>query len=304
MNSTIRQMTPTIWLLLFLLSVMWGATFYFVEIALVDLPPLTIVFLRVLLAALVLHLLLKVLGLSFPWSRYWLFAFFVMGILNNAIPFSLIFWGQTQIGAGLAAILNGLTPVFTMLVAHFATHDEKLSGLKIAGAVIGLAGVTVMIGYEALSGLTGSVLAQLAIVLATVSYAFSGSWGRRFASQPPLVSATGQVTGSTVAMLPIVLLVDKPWALALPSIDTIAAVLALAVISTALAYVIFYRILAAAGATNLMLVTLLVPVTAVILGIWRLGEVLLIQHWIGTALIALSFVLIDGRLPRFLLSRK
>jgi len=303
MTKAIRHMTPAVFLLLLALSVLWGASFYFVEIALHDLPPLTLVFCRVLTAAIVLHLILRLRKLAFPWEGRWFGAFLVMGLLNNVVPFSMIFWGQTQIGASLAAILNGTTPIFTLLVAHFATADEKLSGLKILGAVLGFTGVTVMVGYEALSGLTDNVVAQLAVVLAAFSYGLSGSWGRRFASQQPLVSATGQVTGSTLIMIPIVLLVDKPWTLAMPGHETVLAVLGLGVVSTALAYVLFYRILAAAGATNLMLVTLLIPVTAVTLGTWRLGEVLHPEHWVGTALIALALVMIDGRLPRKLMGR-
>ena len=289
------KMGPLEWVLLLVLSVLWGGSFFFAKLAVAALPPFTIVLGRVGVAALALNLLVRATGHRMPGDRGSWAAFFAMGTLNNLIPFSLIVWAQTQIASGLAAILNGATPLFTVLLAHWLTADERLTWNRLLGVVLGLAGVTVMIGMEALSGLGLHVLAEVAVLVATVSYAFAGILGRRFKGQPPLVTATGQVTATTVMMLPIVLIVDRPWALPMPAPVTLAAVGGLALLSTALAYVIFFRILAVAGATNLLLVTLLIPVSALLLGHTILGEGLALQHVLGMALIGLGLAAIDGR---------
>jgi drug/metabolite transporter (DMT)-like permease len=216
-------------------------------------------------------------------------------LLNNVIPFSLIFWGQTHIPSGLAAILNATTPLFTVLVAQFATADEKLSAGRVAGLLFGLAGVVTMIGPDMLREVGSNVLAQLACLLAAVSYGFSGVYGRRFRGQPPMRVAAGQLTCSTVMLLPVVMLLDRPWTLAAPSTATVAAVVALALLSTALAYVIFFRILGNAGATAISLVTFLIPVSAILLGTLILGEQLAARHIAGMIAIALGLAAIDGR---------
>ena len=283
------------WLLLLALSVLWGGSFFFAKLALTQLPPFTIVLGRVGLAALALNLLVRATGQRMPRDPARWAAFLVMGLLNNLVPFSLIVWAQTEIASGLASILNGATPLFTVLLAHWLTADERLTWNRLLGMLLGLAGVTVMIGMEALSGLGHHVLAELAILVATLSYAFAGIFGRRFRGQPPLVTATGQVTATTAMMLPIALMIDRPWTLAMPATVTVAAAAGLALLSTALAYVIFFRILAAAGATNLLLVTLLIPVSALLLGHFILGEGLALQHVLGMTLIALGLAAIDGR---------
>ncbi len=297
------KMGPLEWILLLVLSVLWGGSFFFAKLAVAELPPFTIVLGRVGLAALALNLLVRATGQRMPSDRASWAAFFAMGTLNNLIPFSLIVWAQTQIASGLASILNGATPLFAVLLAHWFTADERLTWNRLLGVALGLAGVTVMIGMEALAGLGLHVLAELAILVATVSYAFAGIFGRRFKGQAPLVTATGQVTATTVMMLPIVLIVDQPWTLALPQPVTIAAIAGLALLSTALAYVIFFRILATAGATNLLLVTLLIPVSALLLGHSILDERLAMQHLLGMALIALGLIAIDGRAPAALRRR-
>jgi len=288
-------MGPLEWGLLILLSVLWGGSFFFAEIALVELRPFSVVFGRVVLAAATLLLLVRLTGGRMPRDpRLW-GAFFVMGTVNNFIPFSLIVWGQTQITSGLASILNATTPVFTVIMAHFFTRDEKLTANRFAGVILGIAGVVVMIGPAALAGLGANVLAQLAVVGAAVSYGVAGVYGRRFAGTPPLVTAAGQVTASSVLMFPVMLIADRPWTLAMPAAETWAAVLGIALVSTAAAYVIFFRILATAGATNIMLVTLLVPVSAILLGVLVLGETLAPLHIAGMVLIGLGLLAIDGR---------
>lgn len=284
------------WMLLLGLSVLWGGSFFFAKVAVAEVPPLTLVFLRVAIAAFALHVVVRASGLSMAvgWSLW--AAFFGMGVLNNLIPFSLIFWGQQRIGAGLAAILNATTPLFTVLVAHALTANEKATGPRLAGVLIGLGGVAFMIGPEALAGLGADLAAQLACIAAAISYAFAGVFGRRFKALPPMVTACGQVSATTVMMLPISLLVDRSLALPMPSAAAVWSVLALALASTALAYIIFFRILAASGATNLLLVTFLIPVSAILLGVAFLDEALLPRHLLGMAAIGAGLACIDGRL--------
>ncbi|HEY9058621.1 MAG TPA: DMT family transporter [Aurantimonas sp.] len=293
-------MTLGEWGLLLTLSVLWGGSFFFTEVAVKELPPFTIVVLRVGLASVILFAALRLLGVRMPMEpRVWA-AFLVMGLINNAVPFSLFVWGQTQIASGLAAILNATTPLFTVLVAHVLTDDEKLTGKRLAGVVAGLGGVAMMIGPAALEGLGLGVVAQLACLAAAFSYALAGIFGRRFKRMgvAPLATATGQVTASTLLLLPLALVVDRPWTLAMPSLPTVGAILSIAALSTALAYVLYFRILATAGATNLLLVTFLIPVSAILLGWLVLGERLAPRHFLGMGLIGVGLAAIDGRLLR------
>jgi drug/metabolite transporter (DMT)-like permease len=296
-------MAPREWTLLIALSVLWGATFFFAEIALREVRPLTLVLGRVGLAALALILVVYATGHRLPRSMAPWGALFLMGALNNLIPFSLIFWGQTRITGGLAAVLNATTPLFAVLLAHFLTRDDKLTPNRFAGVILGIVGVAIMIGWEALRELGLHLLAQIAVLGAALSYALAGIFGRRFQDVPPVVSAAGQLTATTAMMLPAVLLLQGPrldLALGLP---TTSAILGLALLSTALAYVIYFRILACAGATNLLLVTFLIPVSAIVLSTSILGERLERQHLAGMALIGLGLAAIDGRPLRHLRHR-
>ncbi len=295
MGATTKVMGPVEWVLLLVLSVLWGGSFFFGKVALAELPPFTVVFVRVFLAAVALNVVVVAAGYRMPTSARTWGAFLLMGLLNNLIPFSLIFWGQTRIASGLAAIMNSTTPLFTVVLAHLLTKDERLTANRLAGVLLGIGGVAVMIGPEALSGLGGNVVAQLAVLGAALSYAFAGLYGRRFKAVPPLVTASGQVTATTVMMLPVVCLADQPWTLPTPGAWTLAALVGLALLSTALAYVIYFRILAVAGATNLLLVTFLIPVSALALGMTVLGERFGPRHFGGMALIATGLAAIDGR---------
>lgn len=301
--STSARMTLLDWLLLLALSVLWGGSYFFVGVAVKALPPLTIVLLRVAIAAAALHLVLRATGTGMPRDGESWRAFFGMGLLNNAIPFSLIVWGQVHIASGLASILNATTPLFTVLIAHMLIADERLTKGRIAGVLLGLAGVIVLIGPQALAGFGQDVAAQLAMLGAAVSYGFAAIFGRRFKrlGVAPLATAAGQVTASSVLLLPVALLVDRPWTLALPDLPAWGAVLGLALLSTAAAYVLFFRILASAGAVNLMLVTFLIPVSAIILGSAFLGETLGWMDFAGMALIGLGLAAIDGRVAAMLL---
>jgi drug/metabolite transporter (DMT)-like permease len=280
------------------LSVIWGGTFFFVAIAVKALPPLTLVFMRVTLAAVVLALLVPAVGLRMPGDLKTWSAFFGIALLNNVIPFSLIFWGQTRIAGGLASILNATTPVFAVIVAHFLTRDEKLTANRLIGVLVALAGVSVIIGPEALRGVGANVMAQLSVLGAAVCYAFAGIYGRRFRrlGVHPVVAAAGQLSASAIMMLPVVLAVDQPWRLPVPAASVVWAVLGLATISTALAYIIYFRVLSTAGATNILLVTFLIPVSAIFLGTVFLGEQLAGRHFMGMGLIGAGLAAIDGRL--------
>jgi drug/metabolite transporter (DMT)-like permease len=292
-----RPMTSLDWALLLSLSVLWGGSFFFVGIAVKELPPLTIVLLRVALAAIALHVVVLVMGVRLPATRETWRAFFAMGLLNNVVPFILIVWGQTHIASGLAAILNATTPLFTVIVAHFFTADEKVTGGRLFGVVAGFVGVAIMVGWAALQAFGGELLAQLAILLAAVSYAFAGVFGRRFGAMgiAPLTSATGQVRAASLVLTPLALIADRPWTLPWPSTSSIGALVGLALLSTALAYILYFRILASAGATNLVLVTLLIPVSAILLGVLFLGETLQAKHILGMALIGVGLAAVDCR---------
>lgn len=293
-------MSPKEWGLLILLALVWGGSFFFNAVAVAALPPFTLVFTRVSLAALILLVVLRMLGITLPRSpRIWL-AFAGMGLLNNAIPFTLIVWGQIQVASGLASILNATTPLFTVLVAHMFTTDEKLTGGRIAGVVLGLIGVATLIGLGDFEAQDTKVLAFLAILVGALFYAFAGVFGRRFASLgvAPLATATGQVVTSAAMLLPVMLTVDRPWTLPMPNAPVLLSLLGIAAISTAFAYALYFRILATAGATNLLLVTFLIPVSAILLGVVVLGEALLPQHLVGMVLIGGGLAAIDGRVWR------
>ena len=291
LNSTI---------MLLILAAVWGGSFFFGEIALREIPPLTITLYRVMWALPILALIVLLKGIYVPRSLKVWGAYLVMGALNNAIPFSLIFWGQTQIESGLASILNGTTAMFAAVVAGLLLRDESLTAKKIFGAVLGLTGVAFIMGPRALADFNLSDLAQLAILGATLSYAFAGVWGKTvLAGQPPLMNAFGMLIGSTVLMIPIVLMFDGPPNLEL-SKGVWAALIGLASLSTALAYVLYFAILARAGAANLLLVTLLIPPFAVGLGVLFLDEQMKLEALIGFAIIGLGFAVTDGRLFSFI----
>lgn len=285
------------WSLLLILSILWGGSFFFVEVAVKALPPLTLVTLRVGLAAVALHIILLSKGMKMPSDRKTWIAFLGMGVLNNMLPFCLIVWGQIYIASGLASILNGTTPLFTVLVAHFLTVDEKVTKGRLMGVIAGFVGVVLMIGPEVLQGFGANILAQLAILGAALSYAFAGVYGRRFRSLgvPPLVTATGQVTASTILLVPLVLIIEQPWELPMLTFEVWGSVLGLAFFSTSLAYIIYFRILETSGATNLLLVTFLIPVSAILLGTTILGEQLDFMHFLGMGCIGLGLAAIDGR---------
>ena len=294
-------MTGFEWMLLVLLSVVWGGSFFFNGIALREFPTLSIVTARVGLAALALLFLMKMLGQGIQLNRQILKAFFGMSFLNNVVPFSLIVWGQQHIASGVASILNATTPLFTMLVAHWFTTDEKINPRRLLGVLTGMGGVGLMMGLDSMESSGFHLLGQSAILLAAFSYGLAGVYGKRFAQLeiPPLATATGQLCASSMILIPLTFWIDQPWTFAMPSIEGMGSLLGIALLSTALAYVIYFRLLKTAGATNLLLVTLLIPVSAIILGVFLLDESLEPQHLSGMAVISLGLLIMDGRLLQF-----
>ncbi|RUM16022.1 DMT family transporter [Rhizobium fabae] len=292
------RMNAWTWGLLVLLGLIWGGSFFFARIAVHYVPPLTLVFLRLFLAALALHIYIAGRFDIYPILKARWREFLILGLINNALPHALIFFGQTRIGAGLAAILNATTPIWTVLIANYFTSDEKLSAAKIAGCLAGLAGTIVLIGPGISTGSEAPLWALLLPVLAAVSYGFAATYGKRFRDVPAPVTSAGQLTASSLIALPLSLLADRPWTLAVPPLDAIFAILALALLSTAFGYILYFRIMAAAGATNASLVTLLVPPSAILLGVLFLGERLSAAEYAGMALIGFGLVILDGRAYR------
>jgi drug/metabolite transporter (DMT)-like permease len=287
------------WLLLILLSVLWGGSYFFVGTAVRELPPLTIVLARTTLGAALLLPLLKPLGGALPASAAGWVPFMVMGLLNNAIPFSLIVAGQTFIPSGLASVLNATTPLFTVLVLA-AFGDERLIARRVIGVVMGLVGVIVLRG-PGLGESSGQTVGMLLCLGGALSYGFSGLWGRRkLAGVPPITAATCQLICSSVIMAVVAAAVERPWQLPMPSAAAWLSLLGLATLATALAYIVFFHILARSGATNVMLVTLLIPVTAILLGYLVLGEPITLNEIAGALVIGSALLVIDGRLLSWL----
>ena len=300
------QMNGRDWLILGTLAVIWGGAFFFIGVAVRHVPPLTYVWLRLTIAAVAMWLFLKFKGQGLGLPRSAWGSMLVLALLNNALPFTLFGWGQTHIASGLASILNATTPIWGVVVAHFLTHDERMSPRKIAGVLLGFGGVAVMIGPALLSNIGSSGLAEMACVTASLSYALAAVWARRFRKQgiSPLSVTTGQLTAGSLMMLPLAMFVDEPWTRAFPPVTAIAAITALALMCTAFGYVLYFRLIETSGATNALLVTLLVPPVAILLGGMFLGEHLAPQDFVGLALIALGLAAIDGRLLSLFAGRR
>jgi drug/metabolite transporter (DMT)-like permease len=293
-----RQMRALEWGMLALLAIIWGGSFFLNAVAVRELPVLTIVLGRVGIAALILLLVIRVKRIEIPVDARLLAAFAIMGLFNNVLPFGLIVWAQGHVASGQAAILNATTPIFAAIMAHLMTQDEKMSARQIAGILIGIGGVAMMMGTAVRQEAGGVLAAQCALLGASLSYGFVAAYGRRFRGLgvSPLLTATGQVSMASLFLLPLVLVIDRPWLLPAPSGAAVLAVIAIAVICTAFAYGLYFRILASAGATNLSLVTMLVPASAILLGILFLGEHLAAHHLAGLGLILGGLIVMDGRL--------
>lgn len=294
------MVTGQTWILLITLSLLWGGSFLFVEFALQDFKPLTIVALRVSIAAIVLHVVLRSKKLSFPWDIKSLSLFAVMGAINNAIPFSFIVWGQQTIDAGRASIMNATVPLFTVLLAHWMLSNEKLTRAKLIGVVLGFLGVVVLTGKSAFNAeAANSVAGQLAVLIAAISYAFAGIFGKRLTHLNPMISAAGMLTASSAMMIPIAL-ATEPVAGLRPGLLAIISLLALGFACTAFAYLLYFKILAQAGASNLSLVTFLIPPSAMVMGVLFLKEKVTTSDLLGILLILTGMTIATGLYKRFL----
>lgn len=293
-------MKPNEWALLIILSIFWGGSFFFTEIALRDFQPFTLVFLRISIAALILIIVVYLSGRHLPVSLKTWWGYIIMGLINNAIPFSLIVWGQTRIESGVASILNATAPIFTVLLAHLLTSDERLTIPKIMGVLVGFIGVYLMMMPELNNGFSWRGLGQLAVLGAASSYSFAAIFGKRFKHIPAVVNSAGMLLCSSIIMLPLVIIIDAPWSLR-PSLEAVSALLGIAVISTVAAYLLYFHLLSAAGATNVLLVTFLIPVSALLLGVGVLGEVIKFFEYAGMGCIFLGLIIIDGRALKLLL---
>ena len=291
--------SATDWLLLIALSILWGGSFYFAKVAVLEIPPLTLALARVLIAGAVIGILIRPLGGAFPRDLATWKMFAVIAALNNAIPFTLIVWGQQYIPIGLASILNATSPLFSVVLAHFATRDDRVTPGRALGLIAGFIGVVVLIGPDLLTELGKHVWAQLAL-LAALLLCHRSDLRARLRGHKPVVIAGGQLAMATVLLLPFALAIDRPWTLAPVSGAAVWATVALAVVSTALAYLIYFRILNRAGATNALLVTFLIPVSAILLGLFLLDERLDVRQFAGMLAIAIGLAAIDGRPAQFL----
>lgn len=298
-NAGPLAMSTRLWGLLFLLGLLWGGSFFLTQVVVHQIDTLALVALRVGIAALALLLFLPAAGLSMQPLRRRAGAFLVLGLLNNAVPFLLLAIGQKTIGAGLAAILNATTPLWTIFFAAILTSDERLTAPKLVGIFLGIMGVAVLVGPDAMGTAGTAPLAAYAAILgATLSYALAAIFAKRFQGVAPAVVATGQLCGSSLIMIPLALLAGSGSALGGLTASGAAAMLALALISTALAYILYFEVVAKAGATNASLVTFLVPASAILLGILFLGEAMTLREIAGFALILFGLAAIDGRLVR------
>ncbi|SFU12104.1 EamA-like transporter family protein [Pseudovibrio denitrificans] len=284
------------WSIHLLLGTLWGGAFFFAKIAVAALDPVTLVFLRVAIAATAMWCFLLVTRQSIPLTAKWIGSFLLLGFMNNVVPFSLIFWGQQYIASGLASVLNAFTPIFTMIVMQILSNEEKLTVTKLIAAIIGIIGVAIMVGSDALSGASNQVLPQLAVLGAALSYAFGAFIIMRLKKLPPAALATGQLTASTILLIPALIYMAPTQQLMAASALTWSSVLVLALACTAFAYILYFQLFKLAGATNAASVTLLIPVSAIILGAIFLNERLEPNHWLGMAAIFIALLLIDGRL--------
>jgi len=290
-------MTRGDWAILIVLALIWGAAFFFIHVAVAHVAPLTYVWLRLSIAAVGLLAWMRWKGekLSLPLPVWG--AILLLALLNNVVPFALFGWAQQHIASGLASILNATTPIWGVVVAHIATSDEKITPAKLIGVVVGFVGVATMIGPDLLTS-GESIVPQLACIAASLCYALAGVWARRFRPMglKPLKVATAQLLVGALVMTPVSLTVAEPWIGGSPSLAALGAITVLALACTALGYVLYFRLIDSAGATNATLVTLLVPPIAILLGALFLGELLNGTQFLGFAFTALGLAVIDGRL--------
>lgn len=286
------------WIRLIILSLLWGGSYIWIEIALLTISPLMIVFFRVFMASIFLLSVCKILKLSFVINKRLFIIFLMISLFNNVIPFNLIAWGQSQITASVSSILNATTPLFTVILANYWPKGEKATLNRIIGVVVGICGVSILMGFS-FDDLNNSIDGQIAILLASVSYAISVLFGKQIDSSiHPAISATMMLCISSIILMPIVIYMGVDF-ISVSKIESMIPLLGLSIFSTAVAYLIFYKLIKNIG-SNVMLVTLLMPISAIFMSIIFLGESIATQHIIGLILILIGLILVDGRiLQRF-----
>ena len=291
------RMSGAEWGLLVILSILWGGSFFFSKIAVEGLPPLTLVFIRFASASILLYAYLRSNGQGIPTQPSVWGSFLGMGLLNNLVPAGLIVWGQTMIPSGLASVLIATTPIFSILATQWVGTNETVTPGIVVGIALGVLGTILLFRLDSSDGSGRSVIGVTACLGAAVSYGFANAFGRRFQQLgiEPVMGAFGQMTATSVITLPLMLAFDAPWLLPFPGVKVWACMVGLVLLSTVLGYVIFFRILAKAGATNISLVTLLIPASAVFLGSAVLGETLSSIQLLGMLLIGSGLLAIDGR---------
>ena len=284
-----------IFLWIVFLAALWGPSFLFIKIAVAEIPPLTLVVGRVGIGAVLIYLVLRLRGRNLPrfgpvWKHFAVMAFF-----QNALPFALFNWGEQHIDSALAAILNGTTPLFTILLAHIFVEDDRLTMDKLLGVVVGFAGLLTLIAPSLFEGFQATTWGLLAVTLAAASYGIAIVYSRlNLRGLPPLVAPTAQLSLATLYMLPLSLLIEQPFRLPGPSLNAIGSLLALAIFGTAMAFVVYYYVLERTSATNISMVTYLVPIFGVILGVVVLSEQLRWNAYAGCILILLGVMVVNG----------
>jgi drug/metabolite transporter (DMT)-like permease len=302
--SSVPALASRDWGILLILALVWGSSFLLIELGLMGFGPLTLVFLRIALAVPLMLVAMRMAGQALPRDLFSWWQLAIIGFLNLAFSQGLFFWAQTRIDSGLASILNATVPLWGVVLAHFFTADERATPAKVVGVIVGFAGLVVMVGPAALAGVGQDVPAQLACLLATACFAAAAVYARRLGSHvQPLAAATGQMMTAAVMLAPLPLLFETPFAAA-PSVTAIAALLTLAIVATSFTYLLYFRLIATAGASNAMLIALLMPPVAILLGVLFLNEVLTGSQAAGMALILTGLVIIDGRLLSRLAPRR
>ncbi len=293
-------------LLLLLLAALWGPSFLLIKVAVAEIPPITLIAGRVGLAAILLYVILRLSGGSLPRpGRIW-GTLAVAALVQMALPFVLLSWAEQRIDSALAAILNSLTPLFTILLAHLLTTDDRITWAKAAGIALGMVGVLFFVAPSMQSGIQASTWGILAMIVVAASYGFAGVYTRQHLNNlPPIVAPTGQMILATLFLLPPMIIIDQPFNQPLPSLQAIGAVTALAVLGTVLAFIFYYRLLRSATASYVSMVTYLVPVIGVLLGVLILDESLSWTDYAGFGLILLGVMIVNGAFgnPRRLSSR-
>jgi len=275
------------YVLLLVLATLWGASYSLIKVGVETIPPVTLIAARTLIAAALLLVIVRWRDLSFPRDRVTWRRFLIQACLNSAIPFTLIAWGERQVNAGLATVLNSTAPIFVFLLTVAITRHEPVTLRKLLGVVFGMAGVCFIIGAEALSGLGEQLLAPLAIVAATICYAGAAIFGKTFKDLNPILPAAGSLLCGAVILLPASLVIDRPWTLS-PSRDSVLALIGLSVFSTALALVIYFRLVHTLGSVGVTSQAYLRVPIGVAIGVALLGEQLTVAAWFGLACVVIG----------------